>query len=99
MKKLVLMLMVLFASSASASILQVGPEEIEVSSEGLFAFVGNDWVEVDSLFRTPSGQYEIELKAEESERVETSWSCPHCGHINGFYRRTCSNCGKHPMQT
>jgi len=99
MKKLVLILMILFASGVSASISQVGPGEIEVSSEGLFAFVDNNWVEVDSLYRVPSGQYEIELRAEESERVATTWSCPHCGHINGFHRRTCANCGKHPMQT
>ena len=101
MKKLVLMLMVLFASSASADALQVNPEnseEFEVSTEGPFSFIDNDWIEVDLLHRGPSGQHEIELKAEETGNHATSWTCPYCEGASSFHRRTCESYGKYSIE-
>lgn len=101
MKKFVLkfITLTLVTSSVFSCILTALPEGIEISREGIFAFIDNEWVEVDSLYRTAHGQYEVELKAEEMSKGSTSWVCPHCTEVNGFHRRTCKKCGKHPMQT
>lgn len=77
---------------------EVGPENLDSSSEGLYAYCYGDWLEVISLSRTSCG-YEVELRSEEffeNRGPSQDWICPHCKRVNSMFRRICKYCGKHP---
>ena len=78
--------------------IEISPGDLDLSSEGLYAFFNGDWMEVVSLHRTLRG-YEVEIKAldhlEERGPV-MDWKCPHCGYINTMFQKKCGNCGRRP---
>lgn len=82
--------------SESEKYIPVEIKNLEISDDGMFTFASEDWVELVLLIRDHSGQYYGLVKIENQRAPATTWSCPHCGRSNEFWRRVCKHCGKHP---
>lgn len=72
--------------------IDIHPEHIAITPEGIFFQLNDQWLVTDALHRDSRGLFVSSVKSEFS----TSWNCPKCGHENSFWRRSCANCGHKP---
>ena len=73
------------ALSDTEGFIPVELNELEISDEGMYAYIQGEWVEILALVRDNMGRYHG--KVQELRAPATTWPCPHCGKSNEFWRR------------
>ncbi len=65
------------------------PEQITLTQDGIFVYIGNQWSSTDTLQSDAEGIY-----ISQDERDWLQWKCPRCGYINSSVTDShCRKCG------
>ena len=70
----------------------VQPDQVAVTSEGIYFQHEDSWIMTDAIHRDSAGIY----ISSTSEEWSWKWKCPRCGHENSPFSRECEKCHYKP---
>jgi len=65
----------------------VQPDQISITGDGIFVYVGNVWLAAKALHADAAGVFA------RGPDVDWTWTCP-CGEENSVFRASCKKCGR-----
>lgn len=77
-----------FSSHSDAEKMYVLPEEVEITSEGIFVLFEGEKMPVQAIIEDDQGIYYL-------FPPKFTWTCGNCKEKNAPWRVLCWNCGKH----